>query len=1143
MSNRHSYFESDPLWYQDAVIYELPVKSFADSNEDGIGDFRGLVDRLDYLVGLGITAIWLLPFYPSPLKDDGYDIADYYRVHPDYGTLRDFRRFLRAAQERGIRVITELVINHTSDQHPWFQRARKSPPGSPQRDYYVWSDDPQAYREARIIFKDYETSNWAWDPVAGAYYWHRFYSGQPDLNYDSPVVQREIFRMMDYWFEMGVDGLRLDAIPYLYEREGTNCENLPETHEFLKRLRRHVDRRFRDRMFLAEANQWPEDAIAYFGEGDECHVCYHFPVMPRLFMALTMEDRFPIIDILDQTPEIPASCQWAMFLRNHDELTLEMVTDEERDYMYRVYAQDPRARVNLGIRRRLAPLLGNDRRKIELLNMLLFSMPGTPVLYYGDEIGMGDNYYLGDRNGVRTPMQWSPDRNAGFSTCNPQRLFLPVIIDAEYHCEALNVETQERNPSSLLWWMKHLIAARKSLLSLSRGSLEFLYPEAPQVIAFIRSYEEERLLVVANLSRFHQVAELDLSAHAGWIPREVFSQNPFPPIGSLHYRLTLAPYSCLWLLLEDVQSAAELPADAAMPTLQLQGSWRQCLRGDARALLEKRLLPQFMRRSRWYGAKARELQRARILDEIPMANEALAPVLLFVEAQYADGGTEQYLIPLAFAAAAQVQEEHPQAAIAAIEIEGRTGAPARGVLFDGIYHERFPGLLLSLFGGRKKARGTRGEIAAVSAASLRSALREQGGEIPGRVLRAEQSNSSIVYDAEYFLKLYRRFEEGPNPDPEMVRHLSEEAGFASVPAFAGTLEYRRSRGRPLTLALLQAYVPSQSDGWALAQSTVGQYFERVLTLQEELPQAVVQRQDVFRADFRNIPDRIHELVGPVTVEQTLLLAQRTGEMHRALAAPTDNPDFAPEPFTKLYQRSLYQSLRTRALRGLEALAKNLTRIPEAHREEVESILLARQEVLGFARAVLERPISGLKIRIHGDYHLGQVLFTGKDFVIIDFEGEPTRPPSERRLKYSALRDVAGLMRSYHYAVYSGLFQYTAMRPEDLSTLEPYADFWHRSVSGIFLSAYLDATSGAPFLPGEREELEILLRAFLLDKGIYELLYELNNRPEWVAIPIRGITAVLGEHAPMTSSAPPTGSAPMTSSAPPTGSAPGTEEQP
>ncbi|HKE14216.1 MAG TPA: maltose alpha-D-glucosyltransferase, partial [Kofleriaceae bacterium] len=493
----------DPLWFRDAIIYELHVRAFSDSNADGIGDFPGLVTRLDYLRDLGVTALWLLPFYPSPLRDDGYDIADYTTVNPIYGSLDDFRRLLDAAHERGLKIITELVINHTSNEHPWFQRARRAPAGSVERDFYVWSDNAERYRGTRIIFQDFETSNWTWDPLANAYYWHRFYHHQPDLNFDSPAVKQAVFDALDFWMDMGVDGLRLDAVPYLYEREGSNCENLPETHEFLRELRRHIDRKYKNRMLLAEANQWPEDAASYFGRGDECHMNFHFPLMPRLFMGLQQEQAFPILDILEQTPAIPDNCQWAVFLRNHDELTLEMVTDQDRDYMWRVYAEDPQARINVGIRRRLAPLL-KQRRKLELMSALLMSMPGTPVLYYGDEIGMGDNFYLGDRNGVRTPMQWTGDRNSGFSRANPQKLYLPVIIDPEYHYESVNVEAQEANPQSLLWFNKRLIALRKNHQVFGRGKVEFLHPENAKVLAFVRSYQDEHVLVVANLSRFCQ---------------------------------------------------------------------------------------------------------------------------------------------------------------------------------------------------------------------------------------------------------------------------------------------------------------------------------------------------------------------------------------------------------------------------------------------------------------------------------------------------------------------------------------------------------------------------------------------------------------------------------------------------------------
>src|SRR5213595_1042461 len=559
----------DPLWYKDAVIYEVHVKTFCDSDGDGMGDFRGLIEKLDYLQELGITAIWLLPFYPSPLRDDGYDIADYFDVNPNFGTLDDFRSFLDAAHQRNLHVITELVINHTSDQNLWFQKSRRafarygpvaagddrgsarvtvvSAPGYSDdelayKDFYVWSETPEKYKDSRIIFKDYETSNWAWDPLAKAYYWHRFFSHQPHLNFDNPAVHDALFKVLDFWMNMGVDAFRLDAIPYLYEREWTTCENLPETHEFLKKLRAHIDKKFPGKMLLAEANQWPDDSRPYFGDGDECHMAFHFPVMPRMYMALAQEDRFPIIDIMAQTPAIPENCQWAMFLRNHDELTLEMVTDEDRDYMWRTYASDRQARINLGIRRRLAPLMQNHRGRIHLMNGLLFSFPGTPIIYYGDEIGMGDNIYLGDRNGVRTPMQWSADRNAGFSRANPQKLYLPAIIDPEYHYESLNVDGQQNNPHSLLWFHKRLLANRKRYQAFGRGDLTFLHPENYKVLAFVRRYKDEQILVIANLSRFAQHVELNLREYLGLVPVELSGQVEFPPAGEGPYSLSLGPY-------------------------------------------------------------------------------------------------------------------------------------------------------------------------------------------------------------------------------------------------------------------------------------------------------------------------------------------------------------------------------------------------------------------------------------------------------------------------------------------------------------------------------------------------------------------------------------------------------------------------
>jgi maltose alpha-D-glucosyltransferase/alpha-amylase len=1102
------------MWYKDTIIYELHVKSFYDSNDDGIGDFPGLTEKLDFLSDLGITALWLLPFYPSPLRDDGYDIADYYGVHPNYGTLQDFRRFLKEAHRRDIKVITELVINHTSDQHSWFQRSRRAPAGSPYRDYYVWSDTWDSYTEARIIFKDTETSNWSWDPVAGAYYWHRFYSHQPDLNFDNPRVRKEIFRMLDYWFEMGVDGMRLDAIPYLYEREGTNCENLPETHAFLKSLRAHTDRKFPGRMFLAEANQWPEDAVAYFGEGDECHLCYHFPVMPRLYMALTMEDRFPLVDIMDQTPEIPDNCQWAFFLRNHDELTLEMVTDEERDHMYRVYARDPRSRLNLGIRRRLAPLLGNDRRKIELMNTLLFSLPGTPVLYYGDEIGMGDNYYLGDRDGVRTPMQWSADRNAGFSRSGPHQLYLPVIIDPEYHFEALNVETQSKNPSSLLWWMKRLISIRKHYQPLSRGDLRFLFPENPRVLAFSRNCEDQTLLVVTNLSRFHQVVELDLSQYSSYAPREVFSQNRFPDIGEEPYRLTLGPYGFLWLTLTQEREPVRIREPGEAAELSLQGNWTRVLQGEARKKLESEVLPEFLEDHPWYADRDRSLRKVRIVEELQLSTKQDGPILVILEAEYTDDPVELYLLPLAFSSQEQTLEvmgsSKPEV-IARLTVDG-----SWGLLYDGGHSEEVHRLLLHLLRGRKKIKGRNGELTASLSRKKRSARRGEEAELSSRVLGEQtelsegggQSNTSIVFDNRLYLKLYRRFEDDSNPDTEVVRFLSDQARFAGVPSYLASLEYRRPRSEALVVALLQEYVPNQGDAWYLIQNALGQYYEQVLMGNFAVPSTALETGSPLDADHGQIDPAVLELIGSIYIQLTDLLGRRTAEMHRALASNAADPLFSPEPFSKLYQRSLYQSLRSRILRGLRVMEKTLPGLEADNKEEIRAVLSQRERILAALQDLLVNKISGKKTRVHGDYNLCQVLFTGRDFLIIDFEGEPELAPSARRLKYSPLRDVADMIRSLYYAAYGALYQHTAVHPEDLLSLEPYASLWYRAISRLFLSSYREAMNDTTVLPESENEQRILLRAFLLDKGIHGILHELNTRPEWLAIPVRGIQSIL-----------------------------------
>jgi maltose alpha-D-glucosyltransferase/alpha-amylase len=1095
----------DPLWYQDAIIYELHVRSFYDSDKDGVGDFRGLTEKLDFLQDLGVTAIWLLPFYPSPLRDDGYDIADYTDIHEKYGTLRDFKAFLREAKYRGLKIITELVINHTSNQHPWFQRARRAAAGSRYRNYYVWSDSPKKYQETRIIFQDFESSNWAWDPVARAYYWHRFYSHQPDLNFDSPDVRRDIIRVLNFWLGLGVDGLRLDAVPYLYEREGTNCENLPETHTFLKDLRSHVDARFKNRMLLAEANQWPEDAAAYFGKGDECHMAFHFPLMPRMFMALRMEDRFPIIDILQQTPQIPANCQWALFLRNHDELTLEMVTDEERDYMYRAYSQDPQARINLGIRRRLAPLLGNHRRRIELMTSLLFAMPGTPVLYYGDEIGMGDNIFLGDRDGVRTPMQWSADRNAGFSQANSQRLYLPVNIDPEYHYEAINVEAQQNNPHSLLWWVKRLIALRKQHKALSRGSIEFLYPENPKVLAFLRCHQEECMLVVNNLSRFVQYVDLDLSPMQGLVPVEVFAQTAFPAIGEHPYMLTLGPHSTYWFSLEE-PPPAEIqltPREARIPTFTLTGPAEELFRGKNRQNLGD-LIPAFLTRCRWFGGKARNIKTVTITEVIPFPYDTTVAYFTLARVGYVEGEPETYVLPLAMAfgeRATQIREEFPQAIVANLR-----GLNQEGVLYEAVGENSLHRALLESIARRRHFRAERGELNARPTRVFRHIQSLMKPSISTNIIKAEQSNTSIVFSDWFILKLMRRAEEGVNLDLETGLFLTEKSSFAHSPPVAGSLEYYPHHGQPITLGILHGFVPNQGDAWKYTLDVLGHFFEAALATKADLGPELVPKKALVDLAMTELPPLAQELIGHY-LESARLLGERTADLHAALASNTTDPHFAPEPFSKLYQRSIYQSMRNLTARTFQLMRSRLKHLPETGLDLAKKVLEQEGKVFDSFHPLLENRINAARIRVHGDFHLGQVLFTGKDFIIIDFEGEPARSLTERRLKRAALRDVAGMLRSFYYAAYHAIYSRN-VRPEDIPAVELWANFWQIWVSAVYLKTYLDLAGSADFLPKDMGEMQILLSAFCLEKAIYELRYELNNRPEWVNIPLLGILQLL-----------------------------------
>jgi len=1141
------------LWYKDAIIYQVHVRAFRDSNGDGIGDFRGLTERLDYIQDLGVTAIWLLPFFPSPLKDDGYDIADYSTVNPQYGTLEDFQLLLEEAHRRDLRVITELVMNHTSDQHEWFQRSRRAAPGSPWRDWYVWSDTPEKYQEARIIFQDFESSNWSWDPVAGAYFWHRFYSHQPDLNFDNPQVCEAMFEVLDYWLGMGVDGLRLDAVPYLYEREGTNCENLPETHAFLRDLRTHIDDKFGDRMLLAEANQWPEDAAAYFGDGDECHMNFNFPLMPRLFMAVEREDRSPIVDILEQTPILPPTCQWATFLRNHDELTLEMVTDEERDYMYRTYAVDAKARINLGIRRRLAPLMSNNRRRIELMNALLLALPGTPILYYGDEIGMGDNYYLGDRNGVRTPMQWNADRNAGFSRANPQSLFLPVIIDPEYHYELRNVDVQHTNPHSLLWWMRRILDLRKQYAAFGNGSFEALPSHNSKVFAFLRETDEETLLIVANLSRFSQYVELDLSRYRGRTPTELFGRTPFPPIGDAPYLLSMGPHSFFWFCIgcAEARTGDNPPAD--LPELRLRGGWDELLQGRKQKALREALEP-YLGGHRWFAGKARTLQSTQIVDAFSLNDSPEEDDLrvLILSVAYAEGEPDTYLLPVMLLdeeRASDLLQRHPAAGIVRVNI---AGDDQPSTLCEATWSDQFWQQLLRAVGERNRLRGYHGTISGIRTEAFSRLWDDSATVLAPSVHGGEQSNTSAIFGERFILKLFRRVSTGVNPDFEVGRQLTEREKLIHVPQVAGALEYRSESGRQMTLAVLHEFVPNVGDAWTFTMDEVARYFEGVQSLAQEhaLPEFVQNEPGELsqtnaaspstaspELEFASYsPGRLLELADqdpPPLAQETIgaylywaeVLGQRTGELHTALARTDGGAAFSPEPFTRLYQRSLYQSMRGQARATCDLLRSHLLRLDESTRRQAEMVL--EQQPCVFARFsdLLHGPIHAQRIRCHGDLHLGQVLFTGKDFVIIDFEGEPERPVSERRIKASPLRDVAGMLRSFHYVTHAAmrgqtpaLFIQHAAIP-----MESWASFWTAWVSATFLRGYLTEAQPSGILPNDRAQLRTLLAAYLLEKALYELRYELNNRPDWVKIPLEGIlqfcvdpaaqTAISKENAP------------------------------
>jgi maltose alpha-D-glucosyltransferase/alpha-amylase len=1267
---------TDPFWYKDAIIYELHVRAFADSNNDGIGDFPGLMSRLDYLQDLGVTCLWVLPFFPSPLRDDGYDIANYNDVNPSYGTLSDFKAFLDAAHQRNMQVMIELVINHTSDQHPWFKAARLAPPGSPQRDMYVWSQSDQLYKDARIIFTDTEKSNWTWDETAKAYYWHRFFSHQPDLNYDNPLVMEEVLKAMRFWLDMGVDALRMDAIPYLCERDGTNCENLPETHAAIKTIRAAIDADYANRLILAEANQWPADVRPYFGDGDECHMAFHFPLMPRIYMALRQEDRLPITDIMAQTPPIPDNCQWGLFLRNHDELTLEMVTDDERDYMYFAYSADPRMRINVGIRRRLAPLVDNNRRRIELLNSLLFSFPGTPITYYGDEIGMGDNIYLGDRNGVRTPMQWTSDRNAGFSKCDPARLYFPVIMDPIYGYQVVNVEAQLSDQSSLLHWTRNMIALRKLFQVFGRGTLTFLNPANRKILAYLRDLDRgdgthETILCVANLSRFAQPVALDLAPFAGMEPVEMLGYVSFPTITEEPYKLSLAPYSFIWLELQPASTRQDLapeltleappenaPEEFAALDLLTKG-WSGFLAGHGLSVLETSL-PGWLPRQRWFGAKTRKVQFARLVDwaelpapvaanaaipasaDLPAAN-SIPPALFYFEIGYGDNLSDVYQLPLAFSTGAGADDlttRHPQSIIAMMPTPAGSGvlhdATVREDLRQGLLTLIEQNATLALSTTRTAAlevaaslaaaatgqsateevsngeaadllshpeRATRGPATAGevhlrpheifptsdpgstldlnapaaspvpedqpqpaaglpvapapitaqpgeavapprSAAPASSAQRKQLREspsagdpapasgrldargsaaftdahgpqrLPARVGSAEQSNTSILYGQQLILKLFRRLQPGENPDVEIGRFLTEVAHFPSIAPFLGEISITPIQGEKTTVAMLQGLVANQGDGWQWFLDQLPGFFSSVALL----PAPPAMRSPGFVNLRKAGPDAMKHSTS--TLEAAALLGCRTAEMHLALATPTDDPAFAAEPFTADDLGRDAQRIEAQIVATLNALKTRLPSLVDAVADDAALLLSRRRELIARAHAIEAGNASGKRIRIHGDYHLGQTLRTAGapdgqnpesgDFVLLDFEGEPARPLVERRQKQSPLKDVAGMVRSFSYAAFSGMNDFLAegshagTNPDRLTL---WARFWQDAASAEFINAYCATITAHPGLLPPSEHAQALFTVYILEKALYELLYELNNRPTWLRIPISGILSM------------------------------------
>lgn len=1070
-----------PDWYKDAIIYELHLKAFNDANNDGIGDIPGLIEKLDYIQDLGVTAIWLLPFFPSPLRDDGYDISDYRDVHPCYGTLADFRQLVREAHKRDIRLVIELVINHTSDQHPWFQRARKAKPGSVARNFYVWSDSNEKYNGTRIIFTDTEKSNWTWDPVAGAYYWHRFFSHQPDLNFDNPHVVRAVLNTIRFWFELGVDGFRLDAVPYLCEREGTSNENLPETHAIIKKLRIEIDREYANKLLLAEANQWPEDAKDYFGNGDECHMAFHFPLMPRIYMAIAREDRHPITDILRQTPEIPESCQWGIFLRNHDELTLEMVTDTERDYLWASYASDKRARVNLGIRRRLAPLMDNDRRKIELMNALLLSMPGTPIIYYGDELGMGDNIYLGDRNSVRTPMQWTPDRNAGFSRTDPAQVYLPPIMDAVYGYQALNVEAQSRNLASLLNWTKRLINVRQTLRVFGRGTLTFLYPSNRAIIAYLRQYEDVTVLCVMNLSRSAQAVELELPGLAGYVPVEMLGRSAFPAIGETFYTITLQGYGFFWFELTK-PLPDQLPAAQIVPelvTLVQIGPFATVFEGRNRGIFERDILTPYLRVRRWFAQKSERDVTAKVAAALFFVLGGRDYCWLLGEVQGKE--TVRYSLPLS-------SDSQPASTASAPSILAKLRHGYReGLLIDTLFGEEFiRAVVNAVEQGATVVTGMH-EIAFRPTAAFQTALKPE--KLVVRLPAQEQSNTSAIVDEWLVIKFYRKVAIGTHPEIEMGEFLTNSGTFFNAPAVLGSIALVDEEAKETALGVVHEWVRNQSDGWTYTLGYLDRFLQEMrVTPVEQWPTSQEIHDDYLRLIAQ--------------------LARRTAEFHRALYVERGDTAFIIESVPSTIVETWGNAVAMLADRAFGGLDSARGRLSPEHIGLLDELISRRAAILEHIRTLAHVDTGAVISRYHGDYHLGQTLVVQNDVFIVDFEGPPQLTLEERRKKQSVIRDVASMLRSFDYAASTALENVTAIPIDRRAELGKAVTLWRDQVSRCFINTYIESMGDCPLWPRSTKNAGNLLSLFLIEKAALEIEYELGNRPAWAGVPLAGLNALL-----------------------------------